>query len=282
MLTVDYDRLGLEPGDRLLDIGAGAGRHAFEALRRGATTVACDLDAAELSPCRDTMEAMAAAGEVPPGARGDVVGGSALRLPFAGGAFDRVVAAEVLEHIDDDLAALGELWRVLRPGGTLAVTVPAWLPETICWKLDERYHAPAVAGGHVRIYSATVLRARLRRAGFHPVGSHRVHGLHSPYWWLRCAVGVEREDHPAVAAYHRLLVWDIERGPAVTRLAEAVLAPLCGKSLVVYARRSAGPQRRAETGGGASDLSSGPAGPSGGGRRGPRAPRTTDGADVAA
>jgi len=176
---------------------------------------------------------------VPSGARADAVRGSALRLPFAAGRFDRVIAAEVLEHIDDDLGALRELRRVLRPGGTLAVTVPAWLPETICWKLDEGYHAPMAEGGHVRIYSATVLRARLRRAGFLPVGSHRVHGLHSPYWWLRCAVGLDRDDHPAVAAYHRLLVWDIERRPAVTRLAERLLAPLMGKSLVLYATRAA-------------------------------------------
>src|SRR5260221_547556 len=40
MLTVDYDRLGLRAGDRLLDLGCGGGRHAFEALRRGAPGVA--------------------------------------------------------------------------------------------------------------------------------------------------------------------------------------------------------------------------------------------------
>ena len=48
MLTVDYDRLGLHAGDLLLDMGCGAGRHAFEAFRRGARVVACDYSAAEL------------------------------------------------------------------------------------------------------------------------------------------------------------------------------------------------------------------------------------------
>jgi len=42
MLTVNYDRLGLRPGDRLLDLGCGFGRHAFEAARRGAKVVALD------------------------------------------------------------------------------------------------------------------------------------------------------------------------------------------------------------------------------------------------
>ncbi len=50
MLTVDYDRLRLAPGARVLDVGCGAGRHAFEAYRRGADVVAFDLDPGELGP----------------------------------------------------------------------------------------------------------------------------------------------------------------------------------------------------------------------------------------
>ena len=42
MLTVDFDRLGLRPGDRVLDMGCGAGRHAFEMYRRGADVIAFD------------------------------------------------------------------------------------------------------------------------------------------------------------------------------------------------------------------------------------------------
>jgi SAM-dependent methyltransferase len=237
MLTVDYDLLGLEPGDRLLDIGAGRGRHVFEAYRRGATAVACDLDRAVLAECRDTLGAMRVAGEALPGAGAAVVAGSVLALPFEDGCFDRVVASEVLEHVTSDLGALAELHRVLRPGGTLAVTVPAWLAETVCWRLSADYPAPASPGGHVRIYSGTVLRARLRQSGYVPGASHHAHALHTPYWWLRCAIGLDREDNPAVRAYHRLLVWDITRRPLVTRAAERVLRPVLGKSLVLYARR---------------------------------------------
>jgi SAM-dependent methyltransferase len=163
---------------------------------------------------------------------------SALALPFPTGTFDRVIAAEVLAHIRDDGAVLAELARVTRPGGTLGVTVPAWLGEVVCWRLSEDYHAPRAEGGHVRIYAAPVLRSRLREAGFRPTGSGRAHGLHTPYWWLRCAVGVGRDDHPLVRAYHRLLVWDIVSRPLVTRAAERALNPLIGKSLVVYATRT--------------------------------------------
>ena len=94
---------------------------------------------------------MKEAGEVPEGAEADVKEGDALALPFADGEFDRVVAAEVLEHIPADIQAIDELVRVLRPGGTLAVSVPRWFPEIINWKLSDDYHN--AAGGHIRIYT---------------------------------------------------------------------------------------------------------------------------------
>ena len=81
-----------------------------------------------------------------------------------------------------------------------AATVPSWLPEKINWMLSDEYHAPAAVGGHVRIYSATELKAKLRAAGLRLAGSHHAHALHSPYWWLKCAVGVNDDDHPLVRA----------------------------------------------------------------------------------
>jgi SAM-dependent methyltransferase len=232
MLTVDFDRLGLCPGDRVLDMGCGAGRHAFEMYRRGADVIAFDQDADELAGVRELFVAMKEAGEVPEGAEADVKEGDALSLPFADGEFDRVVAAEVLEHIPADIAAIGELVRVLRPGGTIALTVPRWFPELVCWKLSDDYHE--VPGGHIRIYSDAELIGKATDAGLTYDGKGYAHGLHTPYWWIKCAVGVTNDSHPLVRAYHRLLVWDIMSRPRTTRLAERVLNPLVGKSLVLY------------------------------------------------
>jgi SAM-dependent methyltransferase len=232
LLTVDFDRLGLRAGDRVLDMGCGAGRHAFEMFRRGGDVVAFDQDADELAGVLDLFGAMREAGEVPEGAEADIKEGDALALPFADEEFDRVVAAEVLEHIPDDTAAIAELVRVLRPGGSIAVTVPRWLPERICWALSDAYHE--VEGGHVRIYTGDELVDKLTAAGLEYDGRAHVHGLHSPYWWLKCAVGVDDDQHPLVRAYHRLLVWDIMERPLLTRLADRVLDPLVGKSLVLY------------------------------------------------
>jgi SAM-dependent methyltransferase len=235
MLTVDYARLGVEPGDRLLDLGCGAGRHAYEAMRRGARVVAYDLDTAEIKDTAVLMDAIAESGSA---GTGSAVNGDALHLPFGDGVFDRVIAAEVLEHIPADTAAIAELARVVRPGGTVAVSVPRWGPELTNWALSDEYHS--VPGGHIRIYRASVLSSRLRAAGLTVSGRGYAHGLHSPYWWLRCLVGVGEDRHPLVRAYHQVLCWDIEQRPGVshvTRAIDAVLTPVIGKSLVLYARR---------------------------------------------
>ena len=235
MLTVDFDRLGLRPGDRVLDMGCGAGRHAFEMYRRGADVMAFDQDADELSGVRDLFVAMEEAGEVPPGAEADVKEGDALSLPFADGEFDRIVAAEVLEHIPADIQAILELARVLRPGGTMAVSVPRWFPELVCWKLSDDY--PTTPGGHIRIYSDKELVGKVVNAGLELQGKDHAHGLHTPYWWIKCAVGVKNDEHPLAKAYHRLLVWDIMKRPLVLRAADRVLNPLVGKSMVLYFRK---------------------------------------------
>ncbi len=232
MLTVDFARLGVQADDRVLDMGCGAGRHAFELARLGADVVAFDQDAAELAAVADMFTAMREAGEVPGSAGTQTVQGDALALPFPDGSFDRVVAAEVLEHIPADVDAIGELVRVLRPGGTLAVTVPSWLPERVCWALSDAYHQ--VEGGHVRIYSRSELVAKVTATGLHLDGSGHAHALHAPYWWLKCAVGVDDDDHVLVRRYHDLLVWDMMRRPWVTQTAERLLNPVIGKSLVLY------------------------------------------------
>jgi hypothetical protein len=67
--------------------------------------------------------------------------------------------------------------------------------------------------------------------------AHHAHALHAPYWWLKCAIGPTNDDFPLVKLYNRLLVWDIVKKPAVTRITEQVLNPVLGKSLVVYATK---------------------------------------------
>ena len=176
----------------------------------------------------------------PGGRRRPRANGDATRLPFPDGTFDRIIASEVLEHIPDDAR------RHRRAGPGAAARRhhrrhrPAWLPERVCWALSDEYHAPFVAGGHVRIYTEAELRDKLRGAGLAPGGAHHAHApAHARTGGCKCAVGPTNDDHPLVQAYHRLLVWDIGGASpvAVTRVADRVLNPVLGKSLVVYARK---------------------------------------------
>ena len=92
---------------------------------------------------------------------------------------------------------------------------------------------------------AQELRDKLRRHGYRIDHSHYAHGLHSPYWWLKCAVGVDDAEQPLVKLYHRLLVWDMFHRPLLTRSLEWVLDPLIGKSVVFYATNGAAESRAA-------------------------------------
>ncbi len=236
MLTVDFERIGVRDGVRVLDMGCGGGRHAYEAWRRGATVVALDLDEQELKGVAYVVGQMLDAGELPNGVVGGPTRASALALPFPDATFDAVVTSEVLEHIWDDRGAIRELVRVLRPGGRMAVTVPTRWPERVSWAIDRRYHDRP--GGHVRIYRQHELELRLEEAGLLMRGSHHAHALHSPYWWLKCAVGVDDDTSPLVRRYHDLLAHQIVHQPAWLNRLERTLNPVLGKSLVLYTEKA--------------------------------------------
>ncbi|ATD72072.1 MULTISPECIES: class I SAM-dependent methyltransferase [Gordonia] len=235
MLTVDFDRLGVGPGTKAIDIGAGQGRHSFEMFRRGADVIAFDMSESDMADVAEMFDAMTAEGHVPASAKARAEVGDALRLPYADSSFDVVLMSEILEHIPGDEGAISEMVRVLKPGGVAAVTVPRYWPEKVCWALSDEYHE--VEGGHVRIYKASELAGKLRAAGLEVTGTDHAHALHAPYWWLKCAVGVENNDNPLVKGYHQLLVWDMMSKPWLTRVGEQVLNPIIGKSVALYLRK---------------------------------------------
>jgi ubiquinone/menaquinone biosynthesis C-methylase UbiE len=234
-----FEHLNLRPGMRVLDVGCGGGRHIRQTrLMPGITAVAVDLGKQEVNDTAKLLgeldgTAVELGGTVPGAGPWVSIRASVYELPFADASFDCVIISEVLEHLGEDDRALAEIARILKPGGTLAASVPRRGPELLCWALSREYRTSP--GGHIRVYRASELHAKLERRGFRVFKRHFAHALHSPYWWLKCWVGLDRADNDSrVELYHRMLVWDMMQRPLLTRVLEAVLQPAIGKSVVFY------------------------------------------------
>jgi len=240
VITVDFRRIArLEGGSlrgfRVLDVGCGSGRHTCEAFRiEAAFSVGLDRNPEDLSEAGRRLRLHERLGEHGGGSWA-LAAGDAFRLPFRDAAFDLVICSEVLEHLEAPGEAVSELYRVLAEGRLLAVSVPRFYPERICWALSPAYRSQA--GGHVRIFRKGELEGLLEGCGLEVVAGHFAHSLHSPYWWLKCLAGIDREDAFAVALYRRFLTWDILRKPRLTRALESLLDPVLGKSRVIYSRK---------------------------------------------
>ena len=137
--------LSASPGPEVLDAGAGQG--TMSPGWSGSAT----RSRARTSPKRRWRSSRARLS-------GPVAEASVTDLPFGDESFDGAVLGEVLEHVEDDRGALGELARVLRPGGVLAVSVPA----------NPALYGPSDEwAGHVRRYTRPALIEACTSAGLH-------------------------------------------------------------------------------------------------------------------
>lgn len=138
------------PGPEVLNAGAGAGSLTLKMVDAGLRVTSTDFSPELCDWTRRALRARGVEGAHP------VIAGDLQNIDLPDSAFDAAVCAEVLEHLDDDAAALGELARVLRPGGLLLVTVPA-NPYRYDW--TDRW------AGHRRRYTVEGLREVIEAAG---------------------------------------------------------------------------------------------------------------------
>jgi SAM-dependent methyltransferase len=230
LLTVDLERLRVRSGERILDAGCGEGRHCLGALERGAHVVGLDLDRNALNAgAHNVRERAEKCGRL-----GAMIRGDTLRLPFADGAFDKVICSEVMEHVHDYRAAARELARVTRPGGWLAVTIPTATSEHLYLRVgDDYFESP---GGHIRIFRPRQLALGLAEAGFATLGVGFAHALHTPYWLLRSIAGLPRADDSALVQLYRRFLLRATESIFLTRL-ERLLNYCFPKSLILYAEK---------------------------------------------
>jgi SAM-dependent methyltransferase len=136
---------------------------------------------------------------------------------------DTVVLVNLLEHINDDGAALEGLARILRPGGYALIFVPAM--PALYSRLDQLL-------GHHRRYTRRNLAAGVGKAGFEIVSLKYFDFLGILPWWLVNTLGGKESFDPKLSVlYDRV-------GVPVTRLIESLVSPPIGKNLLLVARRS--------------------------------------------
>ena len=136
MQTVDFKHFMLVPGDRVLDLGCGEGRHVISAfVEADVTAIGVDLCYQDLKTAQQKFADFAEPGNAAKGF--GLAAANALQLPFADNSFDKIICSEVLEHIPDYKLVLREIERVLKPGGHLICVTPSW--QYKAWS-DPVYH----------------------------------------------------------------------------------------------------------------------------------------------
>ena len=148
MNTIKYNNLNLREGQLMLDMGCGEGRHSIGALLETPTSiVGMDLSFEDLKIAQSRLKDFDTS-ELSTSCTFGL--GNISDIPLQDSSLDAIICSEVLEHVDSPNESVRELVRVLKPGGVMALSVPRYLPEMICWKLSKEYSKTTC--GHVRIF----------------------------------------------------------------------------------------------------------------------------------
>ena len=231
MLTFNFKKLTLEnPNGLMLDLGCGEGRHIFGAMEEfpDLQCVGLDPHIESLTKAFEGLDFL----ESISNKKTNFLSGSAYSLPFPDNSFDLVVCSEVLEHLHEYKDAIAEISRVLKTGGSFLASVPAELPEKICWALSKDYQNQP--GGHLRIFNKKSLIEDISQNDLQFEYSERFHSIHSAYWWLRCLFWKTQDSNILIKLYKKVLERHILKKPILLDQIDKIFNPVLGKSIALY------------------------------------------------
>ena len=173
--------LELKIGDKILDVGCGDAfyLHLLSNLGGDLKLAGCDIDTVALKSAKQNLK-----GKNIQFKEADLM----KKIPYVSNTFDKVVMSEVAEHLPNDVKGLKEIYRVLKPGGILVLSVPNknyplfWDP--VNWIL-ERTTGNHVKNGfwagiwynHIRLYKPEQIKKAVEKAGF------KVEQVRAVTWW---------------------------------------------------------------------------------------------------
>lgn len=220
LLADTIARARVSPTAQVLDIGTSTGTN-LRLLKDLGFANRCGLD-----PSDEAIRWCAEKG------LGHVERGDVCHLPFDDGAFQLVLATDIIEHVDDDMRAISEIRRVLAPGGTAIISVPAF--QSLWGLQDEVAH-------HKRRYRKKALLDLIRRGGLVPQESFYFNYLlFLPIWTARQLIDLfhiqlDSENQVNTLLLNRLLTWIFTLDVATAR----VVQPPFGVSIMAVTTRDA-------------------------------------------
>lgn len=168
-------------GDKILDLGCGDGFYLFLLSNLGLNLklVGCDFDQSGLEAAKRNIKSKKVS---------YIAGDLMKRLPFVNNEFDKIILSEVAEHLPNDVKGFKEIYRILKPGGTLCLSVPnanyPFFWDPVNWVLEHLFKTHIKSGfwaglwfNHIRLYKPDRIKQVVKRAGF------KVETVQSLTWW---------------------------------------------------------------------------------------------------
>ncbi|MBU1032295.1 class I SAM-dependent methyltransferase [Patescibacteria group bacterium] len=162
------EELNLDQNEKIIDLGCGTGYYLYllSNLPVKLDLTGCDNDIKALAEAKNSLSKKI-----------EFIHGNLHKMPYKDNSFDKTVASEVLEHLENDSMALKEIFRILKPGGILVISVPnqnyPFLWDPINWFLQHYFNTHIKNGffsgfwsGHIRLYSLKDLKGKVEKVGF--------------------------------------------------------------------------------------------------------------------